>query len=328
MIGIYKIINKINNKVYIGQSIDIDRRLKDHISGLNGNYGHNPHFQNAWNKYGEKNFEFEIVEEVEDTNLLDEREIYYISKYDSNNPDKGYNMMPGGNLWDDRYKMYVREQRFKSNKNLKEEDVRRIKLFMFCGMDRKEISEIYNVSTKVLTGISMGKAYPYVCPELNESIHNLKQKMTDERNKEILKLFDSGLRIVDIMKKLELSESIVSKCIHKYRKVTNKNYNEKRIKIYNEIMSLYNKGYNRSQISKMLNQPTTTVYRYTKEGFDIESRKELPFKKVTKEVNDYIIKEYFDNAKTVKELCEELKLSRQTIEFYINKYKYANTEVR
>ena len=100
MIGIYKIINKINNKVYIGQSIDIDRRLKDHISGLNGNYGHNPHFQNAWNKYGEKNFEFEIVEEVEDTNLLDEREIYYISKYDSNNPDKGYNMMPGGNLWD------------------------------------------------------------------------------------------------------------------------------------------------------------------------------------------------------------------------------------
>ena len=228
MIGIYKIINKINNKVYIGQSIDIDRRLKDHISGLNGNYGHNPHFQNAWNKYGEKNFEFEIVE---DTNLLDEREIYYISKYDSNNPDKGYNMMPGGNLWDDRYKMYVRKQRFKSNKNLKEEDVRRIKLLMFCGMDRKEISEIYNVSTKVLTGISMGKAYPYVCPELNESIHNLKQKMTDERNKEILKLFDSGLRIVDIMKKLELSESIVSKCIHKYRKVTNKNYNEKRIKI-------------------------------------------------------------------------------------------------
>ena len=206
MIGIYKIINKINNKVYIGQSIDIDRRLKDHISGLNGNYGHNPHFQNAWNKYGEKNFEFEIVEEVEDTNLLDEREIYYISKYDSNNPDKGYNMMPGGNLWDDRYKIYVREQRFKSNKNLKEEDVRRIKLLMFCGMDRKEISEIYNVSTKVLTGISMGKAYPYVCPELNESIHNLKQKMTDERNKEILKLFDSGLRIVDIMKKLLLKQ--------------------------------------------------------------------------------------------------------------------------
>ena len=54
----------------------------------------------------------------------------------------------------------------------------------------------------------------------------------------------------------------------------------------------------------------------------------MPIKKVTKEVNDYIIKEYFNNAKTVKELCEELKLSRQTIEFYINKYKYANTEVR
>jgi hypothetical protein len=44
--GIYKIINKINNKYYVGSS--------KHI---------NPHLQNAWNKYGQNNFDFVITEE-------------------------------------------------------------------------------------------------------------------------------------------------------------------------------------------------------------------------------------------------------------------------
>lgn len=47
MIGIYKITNLINNKIYIGQSKDVEHRIKDHISGLNHNKGHNPHLQSA-----------------------------------------------------------------------------------------------------------------------------------------------------------------------------------------------------------------------------------------------------------------------------------------
>lgn len=329
MIGIYKITNMVNNKCYIGQSIDINRRFKEHQNGLNKKVGHNPYFQNAWDKYGEENFAFEIIEEVDDTNLLDEREIFYISFYKSNDKDYGYNATPGGNCFigkeETRNKLSI-SKRF-NNSHLTEQDVREIKMCMYCLMDRKEIAKKYNVSEKVLTQISMGKSYGYVNSELNEQIHNLKQKMIDERNKDILKLYDRGYRIIDIVNEMELSESIVSKCIHKYRKVENKYYNEERIKVYEDIITLYEQGYNRNQIAKMLNQPATTVYRYTSDGFDFTSRKELPFKKVTEEIHQQIIIKYFDENMSVKDMCVFFNLSRGTIEYYINKYKYANTEI-
>lgn len=324
MIGIYKITNLINNKVYIGQSIDIEKRLKDHINGLNNHYGHNSHFQNAWDKYGEDNFKFEILEEVYNCNLLNEREIYYISYFKSNLSEYGYNKTCGGSFYmDDEYKIYLSKN--KSKGSLTYEQVVEIKLCMACLMDRKEISKMYNVNPKVLTSISMGQNYDYILPELNEVIHNIKQKGIEERNKYILSLFDNGLRIIDIINKTGYSESIVSKCIHKYRKVPNKNYNDERINIYNQIIDLYNKGYNRNQISIILNQPTTTVYRYTKEGFDIHKNKTLPFKKVTEDVEKYIINEYFNKNKPIKDIAQELNLSKNTIEFYVN--RYANTEV-
>ena len=67
--GIYKIINKINNKIYIGQSINITERLKQHKRSLN-KYFKYPLY-NAFRKYGIDNFEFIIIEIVNDTFLLD-----------------------------------------------------------------------------------------------------------------------------------------------------------------------------------------------------------------------------------------------------------------
>ena len=60
MIGIYKIENKVNGKIYVGQSIDIDTRWYNHRNELNGNRHYNEHLQNAWNKYGEDNFSIQI----------------------------------------------------------------------------------------------------------------------------------------------------------------------------------------------------------------------------------------------------------------------------
>lgn len=65
MIGIYKITNKINGKIYIGQSINIERRWKEHI------------FDNRKNslihlaiiKYGKENFSFEVIEECNQKEL-------------------------------------------------------------------------------------------------------------------------------------------------------------------------------------------------------------------------------------------------------------------
>ena len=59
---IYRITNTINNKCYIGQTKDYEQRFAEHKRLLRRNKHQNPHLQSAWNKYGEKNFSFDVIE--------------------------------------------------------------------------------------------------------------------------------------------------------------------------------------------------------------------------------------------------------------------------
>ena len=106
MVGIYKIRNKINNKVYIGQSVKIEERWKSHIlSSRQEKITNNSQIiHKAINKYGVENFEFSILEECDEASL-DEREIYWISVYDSYY--NGYNCTKGGNRNVDHLKKKV-----------------------------------------------------------------------------------------------------------------------------------------------------------------------------------------------------------------------------
>jgi len=94
--GIYKIENIVNGKIYIGQSINLYIRLLGHKNTLKSNKHFNRYLQRSWNKYGEDNFTFEILEEC-DINDLNDKERYWIEKYDSCNRLKGYNIDHGGN---------------------------------------------------------------------------------------------------------------------------------------------------------------------------------------------------------------------------------------
>jgi group I intron endonuclease len=62
--GIYKIINVVNNKFYVGSTVNISRRRARHFSELRNNRHNNKYLQSAWNKYGEQAFVFVVVEEV------------------------------------------------------------------------------------------------------------------------------------------------------------------------------------------------------------------------------------------------------------------------
>lgn len=88
--GIYVIKSKESEKIYVGQSSNIYKRWEEHKRALRSNYHANKHLQRAFDKYGESNFEFSILENctIKD---LDERELFYINELKSYDSNYGYN---------------------------------------------------------------------------------------------------------------------------------------------------------------------------------------------------------------------------------------------
>lgn len=87
MIGIYKITNKLNNKIYIGQSVNIKHRWQQHRATTE------LYIDKAIHKYGAENFLWEVLEECS-VDMLDERESYWIHYYNSIG-ELGYNLKDG-----------------------------------------------------------------------------------------------------------------------------------------------------------------------------------------------------------------------------------------
>lgn len=92
MIGIYKITNKVNGKMYIGQSNNCERRLQEHCSPSRYKYSRSP-IDIAIKKYGRSAFSYEIIEECP-LELLNQQETFWIQYY--NAVEKGYNCNQGG----------------------------------------------------------------------------------------------------------------------------------------------------------------------------------------------------------------------------------------
>lgn len=326
MKAIYSIQNLINGKIYIGQTSDLDIRWNRHKNQLRKNKHINKHLQNAWNKYGEENFKFDIIKKCSDEDNLNKLEQYYIKEYNSNNTKFGYNLTSGGEGYclNESVKKQISISKRGQGSTLSEDDVKQIKMLLYCLMDREEIASIFNISKKVITQISMGKTFDYVCSELNDSIHNLKQKLIDERNEYILSLFDNGSSITEIANLTEYTQSIVEKCVYKYRNSV-KDKKEKYQEIYNKVFELKSQGINNYQISKKLKISPSTVDRYLKG--ENNPYKESPFKKITEKIKGNIIELYFNKNKTSIEIAEIYEVSSNTILSVINNYKYANTEV-
>lgn len=92
---IYCIKNKITNKIYIGQTCKkFDKRFKNHLKTAKSGAGFYLH--NAIRKYGIENFETTILETVLDFAATNEKEIFWIAHFNSNNSQFGYNLTSGG----------------------------------------------------------------------------------------------------------------------------------------------------------------------------------------------------------------------------------------
>lgn len=169
MIGIYKITNLINSKSYIGQSVDIHRRFIAHKNTAfnpNSKNYNNPLYR-AIRKYGLDNFSFEIIEECK-IDELDDKEIYYISKYQTHGLS-GYNLDDGGS----NALHYVK---------LSEEKVSEIINRLKTSLDNSDtIGDEFGVTGRTIRAINTGKCcyretetYPirpilYALEECNET---------------------------------------------------------------------------------------------------------------------------------------------------------------
>ena len=91
---IYKVTNQENGKIYIGQTIQTlnERKNKHYYKARQKEY--TTHFINALRKYPEEVFIWEIIDEAETQEALDEKEKYWIAYY--NSVEEGYNTKDGG----------------------------------------------------------------------------------------------------------------------------------------------------------------------------------------------------------------------------------------
>ncbi len=114
MIGVYRIINKKNDKKYFGSSKNIEKRFRDHKNKLKRNNHENIILQRAWNKYGEEFFLFEIVE-LCDKELLFETEQKYLNISPEYNI--GINASGGDNISNHPHREDIIKRMIKSVKN-------------------------------------------------------------------------------------------------------------------------------------------------------------------------------------------------------------------
>lgn len=167
--GIYVIKNIINDKIYVGSSINIKDRLIRHKSMLRGGYHDNEYLQKSYDKYGEISFIFETIELCDITDLSD-KENYFIKLYNSNNSDYGYNLAL---VSDDR------KNKFNNNTKVK---MSKIKLknyskFVLIDMVTNLEHEFDNLVDAALylkgNGFSNGKL-PYIRQKLSSCLRGIK----------------------------------------------------------------------------------------------------------------------------------------------------------
>lgn len=179
--AIYKITNLLNGKIYIGQSVHPSKRWVEHKSRANTLYDNCP-IHLAIHKYGEKNFDFQILEWTED---YDRREQELIAQYNSLVPN-GYNLALGGNSLTLIGELHPRN-------TLTNETVRNIILALKQNkLSDREIAKQFNTTDKIVADINHG----YSHKQLNENYpircKRGRQKLTETQVNEIKELLLSS----------------------------------------------------------------------------------------------------------------------------------------
>lgn len=233
--GVYQIKCIENEKIYIGQTIDLDRRRYDHLRNLRRGTHHNHYLQRAFDKYGEKSFEFSVLQEcsIDD---LDKVEKEWIARLNSMNPLVGYNLESGGNPGKEVSEETKEKKRGKNNPmfgkklpkehidilrsrnrglhtELSEEDVASIKERLAGGEKVSRLASEYKLTISAVNKIKMCKNWGYVRSGLNESLISLTKTSRKDRDKKIRELNEQGESRAAISKNVGCTPATVARVL-------------------------------------------------------------------------------------------------------------------
>lgn len=197
---IYKITNDINSKIYIGQTIQtLNKRFNGHSCYSKTDRSANMYIKRAIHKYGKEHFHIELIEICPVENL-NEREQFWIAKYDSYN--NGYNLTKGGQ--DSNY--------FNLHRLEDKVDIKKFQEYII--EFRPSVNDVANHF-----GISRCSVYNLIKrlnnPELKlESYNPRKPKNIDI--KDVLDKYNDGWSILDICKYCKVRKDRISKILKSF----------------------------------------------------------------------------------------------------------------
>ncbi len=196
--GVYRIRNVVNDKCYLGSagSRGIERRLKEHYRALIKGVHHSVKLQRAWDKYGESNFIFEILEECHADSCITREQFYldtllFANQNDGRFDELGYNVsrnaqnvMLGrhhsdatkarisaskrGNCGGNKHPMFgkfhskeAKEKNREAHNKLSAEQVIEIKRLIGY-MTQTAIAEKFNVHSSTISYIKSGRIWSHI----------------------------------------------------------------------------------------------------------------------------------------------------------------------
>lgn len=235
---IYCYTNKTNNKQYIGQTNNLERRKKQHLQ--DSIYCHKGHeisynlpFHSAIRKYGIDNFNFEILEiiDTEDWDFVNNKESDYIKKYNSLVPN-GYNLQAQGiaNRGKNISKLY------ENANSIREDLIKKIPI--------KEIADKYDISFSYVSDINNGR-----CLRDNNLTYPLQQNRITE---------EEYLDIIDMLKNTQYSIREIARYFNRNR----------------DTIEKINKGY--QAIVKTLWKEDFPIRKNARQGYKIKPVETIP----------------------------------------------------
>jgi len=237
---VYMIFNLINGKIYIGRTENLIERWKEHRKCVRLDSKESGRYliHKAMLKYGEDNFEFRIVQELNSFKEMKEAEIYWISFYQTNaykyGKNAGYNLTDGsdGEKWSEERRQKLSKSRMgfrhptetrlkmsRSKAKLTIEQLKQIRQLLLDNVSMYEIANQFNITQSVVADMKRGKSHRYFFTDEDVALfakrttrqgeRNSAAKLTEDKVREIRVLLAQGIPATTIAAQYGVGQSTI-----------------------------------------------------------------------------------------------------------------------